>query len=155
MTLLWYNFTEFDEMEVIYLSKRKENSRRTFAAILIFLMLSSPVTAFAESKSPTSSESAAVSSQVYEGKAGRAISESLSYDGRVYLSLSGIGNKSLYRYERFDVNIVGTRLNVQGFRFGETDYIPFREAARAIGASYEEDGTNGHCKRRLLCYICK
>lgn len=65
---------------------------------------------------------------------------SLEPDGREYHYLSGIGNKNIYAYNRFNVVIGGKTLSVKGFEARGTVYIPFRAAAAAIsGSTYSYD----------------
>lgn len=52
------------------------------------------------------------------------------------LALAGVYNRSVYAYARRAVYVKGTRLSVSSIRINGIDYIPFRAAANAVGASY-------------------
>ncbi len=69
----------------------------------------------------------------------RSIVSTGTSDGRRYLTLSGVTNKSLSAYERVSVSIQGKELSVRGFVHGDTYYVPFRAAANALSASYSYD----------------
>ena len=56
--------------------------------------------------------------------------------------LSYISNKNIWNYQRFDVHVLGSKLNVSGVTINNIDYIPFRAAANALGISYTYDSKN-------------
>jgi hypothetical protein len=63
-------------------------------------------------------------------------------DGREYKYLKGIANKGLWNYSRLDVFIGQKVLSVKGFIYGDTIYVPFRQAASAIsGSNYYYDSS--------------
>ena len=55
---------------------------------------------------------------------------------RKYLSLSGVYNKTLSNYERYDIYYGGKTLGVKGFVHGDTYYVPLRATAELFGLSY-------------------
>ena len=56
--------------------------------------------------------------------------------------LSYVSNKNIWNYQRFDVHVLGSKLNVSGVTINNIDYIPFRAAANALGISYTYDSKN-------------
>lgn len=56
--------------------------------------------------------------------------------------LSYVSNKNIWNYQRFDVHVQGSKLNVSGVTINNIDYIPFRAAANALGISYTYDSKN-------------
>ncbi len=54
-----------------------------------------------------------------------------------FKSLSKILNKSIYAYTRKSITINGKSLSVKAIKMNGIEYIPFRQAASAIGASYK------------------
>ncbi len=70
-----------------------------------------------------------------------AAEESFSYleaapRAKKYLYTEGISNKNTSAYNRKSVKIADTALAVKGLTLNGIEYIPFRAAANAIGASY-------------------
>lgn len=65
----------------------------------------------------------------------------ISFD-RDYRSLAGVNNKSVYAYARKNVLINGATLSVSSLSINGIDYIPFRKAAEAIGASYSYNSSS-------------
>ena len=55
---------------------------------------------------------------------------------RRYLSLSGVYNKNLSSYERYDISYGGKTLAYRGFVKDNTYYAPVRAFAEAVGLSY-------------------
>lgn len=55
---------------------------------------------------------------------------------RKYLTLSGVWNKNLSNYERYDIAYGGKTLAYQGFVKDGTYYAPVRALAEAVGLSY-------------------
>ena len=55
------------------------------------------------------------------------------------LALSTVYNKSVYAYTRRAAYVRGTGLSVSAIRINGKDYLPFRAAANALGASYTYD----------------
>ncbi len=72
----------------------------------------------------------------------------LSRSERV-LALSNVYNKSVYAYNRMAAYIRGTRLSVSAIKINGKDYIPFRAAANALGASYTYDSKTKTSVMRL------
>ena len=62
---------------------------------------------------------------------------------REYLSLSTIPTKNPSSYKRPSVRVGGKGLSVKGIIIGETEYIPIKDAAEALGAKYSYDSKNG------------
>lgn len=60
-----------------------------------------------------------------------------------YKSLLTVANKSISSYESRTLIINGVSGSVKAVRIGNTDYIPFRQAANLLGASYSYDSSSG------------
>ena len=61
------------------------------------------------------------------------------YSRERILSLRGVNNKSIYAYERLPLYFNGNQSSVRAIVINSTLYIPLRQAASAIGASYSYD----------------
>lgn len=90
---------------------------------------------------------------------------SVSYEteeaiGRKYLNLATVTNKSVWAYTRKAITIGSSSVAVKGLTINGVEYIPFRAAANAIGASYSYSGSTGTMKASGLvltsgagCYV--
>lgn len=90
---------------------------------------------------------------------------SVSYDieslqAKKYLNLATVANKSVWAYTRKSITIGASSVAVKGLTINGVEYIPFRAAAEAIGASYSYSGSTGTMKASGLvltsgagCYV--
>lgn len=65
------------------------------------------------------------------------------------LALSGVYNKSVYAYPRSAAYVRGVKLSVSAIKINGKDYLPFRAAANAVGASYSYDSKSKTSIMRL------
>ena len=79
---------------------------------------------------------------------------------RKYLYLGSVANKQVSAYTRKSVVIGGSTVSVKGLTINGVEYIPFRAAAIALGASYSYSGSTGTMKADGLvlssgagCYV--
>ena len=58
---------------------------------------------------------------------------------RDYKALASVSNKNVAAYKRKNIKVNGKLSSVKGVTVNGTEYIPFRQAANLLGASYKYD----------------
>ncbi len=74
--------------------------------------------------------------------------EGRAYRTEKFKTLASVANKSVSAYMRKSVTVNQTQLSVKGLRINGIDYIPFRQAANAIGASYSYNSNSKNAVMR-------
>ncbi len=132
---------------------RRSKKKHTAISLIISIVLSLSVLVL-----PTS---AAQPSESTETRT-RSLSSSIALDGREYKNLRTVSNKNIWSYTRTTVTVAGTTLAVKGALINGVQYIPFRAAASALGASYSYSSATRTSTMRLsgleleasdLCYV--
>ena len=74
--------------------------------------------------------------------------ESISLN-RYHKQLATLSNKSIYAYTSKTVSVNGSVASVKGLSINGMDYIPFRQTANLLGASYSYDKASGTSVMKL------
>ena len=116
--------------------KRTQWTISLLIAILLFTFIM-PFSASAEAR------------RVNTASGERQLTSTIALDGRDYRNLLTVNNKNVWGYTRTSVSVGGSQLSVNGLIINGVQYIPFRAAANALGASYTYSSSTRTSTMRL------